>query len=148
MRIYYFITFGINIAAAIIFRKSIAVSALSVVPLFLIAMTALQACLFKGVQTEEGYRTNYGSSLTADEENQRNEYVSRFMLAMIPLMIPFVIFFPSPFKLFSLLIYFIGLIGGALIYRAKHKRDIIRRIDEEEKDRIEQEKKEELGFLK
>ena len=148
MKIYYFLTVGLNLGALILFFENISVSHLSLVPVFLIALTILQSFLFKSIRSESGYRTNYGSYLTADEENKRNEYVSKFMLASTPWMVPFIFFFPSPFKLLSIFIHFIGLVGGTLMHRVKHKNEILKRAKAEEKEKFEQEKKEELGHLK
>ena len=148
MKIYYFLTVGLNLGALILFFENISVSNLSLVPVFLIALTILQSFLFKSIRSESGYRTNYGSYLTADEENKRNEYVSKFMLASTPWMVPFIFFFPSPFKLLSIFIHFIGLVGGTLMHRVKHQNEILKRAKAEEKEKFEQEKKEELGHLK
>jgi len=148
MKVYYFLTVGLNIGALILFFENISVSHLSLVPVFLIVLTILQSFLFKTIKFENGYRTNYGSDLTADEEYKRNEYVSKFMLASTPWMVPFIFFFPSPFKLLSIFIHFIGLVGGALVYRVKHQNEILKRAKAEEKEKFEQEKKEELGHLK
>lgn len=148
MAVYYLLTVGLNLGALILFFGSVSVSRLSLVPAFLIVLTLLQYFLFKSLKSERGYRTNYGSPLTSDEENKRNEYVSKFMLAVIPWMLPFIFFFPSPLKLLSVFVHFIGLLGGTLIHRAKHKNDILSREQNEENERIEQEKKEELGTLK
>ena len=148
MKIYYFLTVGLNLGALILFFENISVSHLSLVPVFLIALTILQSFLFKSIRSESGYRTNYGSYLTADEENKRNEYVSKFMLASTPWMVPFIFFFPSPFKLLSIFIHFIGLVGGTLMHRVKHKNEILKRAKAEENETSEQEKKEALGHLK
>ena len=148
MKIYYFLTVGLNLGALILFFENISVSHLSLVPVFLIALTILQSFLFKSIRSESGYRTNYGSYLTADEENKRNEYVSKFMLASTPWMVPFIFFFPSPFKLLSIFIHFIGLVGGTLMHRVKHQNEILKRAKAEEKEKFEQEKKDELGHLK
>lgn len=70
MVIYYCITIVTNIVAAIVFHKSINVTGLSIIPLFLIAWMIFQAFIFKNEKVENGFRTAYGSSLTDDEENK------------------------------------------------------------------------------
>ena len=60
-------------------------------------------------------------------------------------MIPFVLFFTAIVKVLSILVYIIGLVGGLILYRIKNKGKIVNRIDAEEKERQEQEKKEQLG---
>lgn len=145
MVIYYCIAILANIAAIPIFYKYINISALSIVPLFLIALMIFQALLFKNEKVENGFRTAYGSNLTADEENKMLDSGSTFLFATIPWMIPFILFFPAIVKVLSILVYIIGLVGGLILYRIKNKGKIVNRIDAEEKERQEQEKKEQLG---
>ena len=148
MVIYYCITILVNIASIPIFYKYINISALSIVPLFLIALMIFQAILFKNEKVENGFRTAYGSNLTADEENKMLDSGSTFLFATIPWMIPFILFFPAIVKVLSVLVYIIGLVGGLILYRIKNKGKIVNRIDAEEKERQEQEKKEQLGKWK
>ena len=148
MIIYYCITIIANIVAAIVFYKNINVTLLSVMPLLLIALMIFQAHIFKNEKVENGFRTAYGSNLTADEENKMLDSGSSFLLATIPWMIPFILFFPSIVKVLSILVYIIGLVGGLILYRIKNKGKIINRMDVEEKERQEQEKKEQLGKWK
>lgn len=148
MIIYYCITIIANIVAAIVFYKNINVTVLSVMPLFLIALMIFQALLFKNEKVENGFRTAYGSNLTADEENKMLDSGSSFLLATIPWMIPFILFFPSIVKVLSILVYIIGMVGGLILYRIKNKGRIVNRMDAEEKERQEQEKKEQLGRWK
>ena len=148
MVIYYCITILANIVAVIVFHKSINISVLSVMPLFLIALMIFQAHIFKNEKVENGFRTAYGSNLNADEENKLLSSSSSFLFATIPWMIPFILFFPSFVKALSVLVYIVGLVGGLILYRIKNKVKIVNRIDAEEKERQEQEKKEQLGKWK
>lgn len=145
MIIYYCVTIIANIAAIFVFHKSININGLSIIPLFLIALMIFQALIFKNEKVENGFRTAYGSNLTANEENKMLDSGSSFLLATIPWMIPFILFFPSIVKVLSILVYIIGLGGGLILYRIKNKGEIINRIDAEEKECQEQEKKEQLG---
>ena len=145
MVIYYCITILANIAAIPIFYEYINISALSIVPLFLIALMIFQALLFKNEKVENGFRTAYGSNLTADEENKLLGSGSSFLFATIPWMIPFILFFPPFVKVLSILVYIVGLIGGILLYRIKNKGKILNRMNAEEMERQEQEKREQLG---
>ena len=148
MRIYYCITALANIISVIAFYKNINITVLSVLPLALIALMIFQAILLKGERAENGFETAYASNLTADEQNTMSNIGSAFLLATIPFMIPFVIFFSSPVKLISILVYIVGLLGGGVIYRLKNNGKIKKRVENENKERIEQEKKEQLGKLK
>ena len=141
MVIYYCISILANVAAIPIFYKYINISALSIVPLLLIALMIFQALLFKNEKVENGFRTAYSSNLTADEENKLLSSGSSFLFATIPWMIPFVLFFPAIVKVLSILVYIIGLVGGLILYRIKNKGKIVNRINAEEKERQEQEKK-------
>ena len=145
MTIYYCITIIANIVAVIVFYKNINVTGLSVMPLFLIALMIFQAILFKNEKVENGFRTAYGSNLTADEENKMLDSGSTFLFATIPWMIPFILFFPAIVKVLSILVYIIGLVGGLILYRIKNKGKIVNRINAEEKERQEQEKREQFG---
>ena len=148
MAIYYCITILSNIVATIVFHKSINISVLSAMPLFLIALMIFQAHIFKNEKVENGFRTAYGTNLTADEENKMLDSGSTFLFATIPWMIPFILFFPAIVKVLSVLVYIIGLVGGLILYRIKNKGKIVNRINAEEKERQEQEKREQLGKWK
>ena len=148
MIIYYYVTVLTNIVAIFIFFKNINITVLSIIPIMLISLMIFQAKVFKSERIENGFRTAYGSNLTADEENKMLDCGSSFLLATIPWMIPFILFFPSFVKVLSILVYIIGLVGGLILYRIKNKGRIINRMDVEEKERQEQEKKEQLGRWK
>lgn len=148
MLIYYCITIIANLIAIIAFYKNINITGLSIVPLFLIALMIFQALMFKHEKVENGFRTKYGSNLTADEENDMQSVGSKFLYATIPWMIPFIVFFTSPIKLISVLVYIIGFTGGSLLYVLKNKNKITDRMSAEEKERQEQEKKEQQGKWK
>ena len=148
MLIYYCIAIIANVVAIIAFYKNINITGLSIVPIFLIALMIFQALMFKHEKVENGFRTKYGSNLTADEENAMQSVGSKFLYATIPWMIPFIVFFSSPIKLFSVLVYIIGFIGGSVLYVLKNKNKITDRMSAEEKERQEQEKKEQLGKWK
>ena len=148
MIVYYSITILANIIAIFIFHKNINISALSIIPLILITLMIFQAYFFKKEKVENGFRTTYRSNLTNDEENNMLNSASTFLLATIPWMIPFIFFFSSFVKILSVLIYIVGLIGGFVIYRIKNKEKITNRMNAEEIERQEQEKKEQLGKWK
>lgn len=146
MRIYYGITVAANIAAAVMFHKHIRVGALSAVPLFLIALMLFQAHTFRNSNTENGFRTAYGSDLTADEQHKLLGSGAAGLLVAVPWMVPFTLFFPSPVKLLCVLVYAVGLIGGPLVYRVRYRRSIAARMRAEEAARREQERREQTGW--
>ncbi len=149
MPIYYLATVAINIVAIIVFHKNIQINALSVLPLVFIALMFFQAALFKNVKIENGFRTAYGSPFTANEENGMVDFASTALYAAIPLMIPFVFFFPSAVKvLSSFIIYALAFAIGLFTYRIKNKNVLKDRFGKEETERREQEKKESMGEWK
>ena len=140
MALYYGVTITANIATIFVFYKHINISVLSILPLFLIVLMFFQALFFKKEKAENGFRTAYGSNLTADQENEMVSSGSTFLFATIPWMIPFVLFFPSLVKLLSVLVYIFGLIGGLLLYRVKNKGKPVTRMNIEKTEYREQEK--------
>ncbi len=148
MRIYYSITVVANIIAIAAFHKNINITALSVLPLFFIALILFQATIFKKEKWEKGFRTRYGSDFTEEEENAMSDFAATALYTAIPLMIPFIFFFPSAIKFLSVLIYLIALIAGIFAYRIKNKDALKGRFEREEAERREQEKKESMGEWK
>lgn len=148
MIIYYCITIIANIVAIFIFHKSINISVLSIVPISLIAIMIFQINFFKAEKIENGFGTTYGSNFSDNEENQLFSFASASLICAIPWMIPFILFFSSPVKLLSVLIYVLGLAGGPILYKFKNRGKITNRISAEEQERREQEKKEQLGKWK
>ncbi len=146
--LYYCIIIIANIVLAVIFYRNINITILSFMPIFLIALIVFQVKYFKNEKVENDFRTTYGSNLTEDEETSMFEYISKALIAIIPWMIPFVIFFSSLIKALSIFVYVFGFISGALMYRLRNRDKVLSRIKFEEKEREEQEKKEQLGKWK
>ena len=138
-----------NIVAIIVFHKNIQINALSVLPIVFIALMLFQSALLKKVKSENGFRTAYGSPFTAEEENGMTDFASTTLYAAIPLMIPFIFFFPSAVKvLSSFILYALAFAVGLFAYRIKNKDAIKDRFNKEETERREQEKKESMGEWK
>ena len=149
MLIYCIVAALANIIAIAVFHKSIQINALSVLPIVFIALMLFQAALFKNVKSENGFRTAYGSPFTAEEENGMTGFASTALYAAIPLMIPFIFFFPPAVKvLSSFVIYAVAFAVGLFTYRIKNKDVLKGRFDKEETERREQEKKESMGEWK
>ena len=149
MRIYYLIAIVANIIAVVAFHKSINISVLSILPLFFIALILFQAALFKKEKIENGFRTAYCSPFTAEEENGMTGFAATALYAAIPLMIPFIFFFPPAIKvLSSFIIYALAFAIGLFTYRIKNKDVLKDRFDKEETELREQEKKESMGEWK
>ncbi|MBQ8746786.1 MAG: hypothetical protein IJZ08_02840 [Clostridia bacterium] len=115
-------TILVNIAAAVFLHDHINISEMSLIPLILIALMIFQAQFFKKEKTENGFRTAYGSPLTAEEENELSESASVYIFAAIPLMIPFVLFFPPLVKTLSVLLYIGSFMLTSLVFRIKRNK--------------------------
>ena len=149
MLIYYIVAILANVIAIAVFHKSIQIEILSILPLVFIALMLFQSALFKKEKSENGFRTAYGSPFTTEEEKGMSNFAATAMHAAIPLMIPFVFFFPSAIKvLCAFIIYAVSFAVGLFAYRIKNKDAIKGRFDKEETERREQEKKESMGEWK
>ena len=149
MLIYYIVATLVNIIAIVVFHKSIQIEILSVLPLAFVALMLFQAALFKKEKIENGFRTAYASPFTAEEENGMTGFAATALYAAIPLMIPFIFFFPPAIKvLSSFIIYALAFAIGLFTYRIKNKDVLKDRFDKEETERREQEKKESMGEWK
>ena len=149
MLIYYIVAILANVIAIAVFHKSIQIEILSVLPLAFVALMLFQAALFKKEKIENGFRTAYASPFTAEEENGMTGFAATALYAAIPLMIPFIFFFPPAIKvLSSFIIYALAFAIGLFTYRIKNKDVLKDRFDKEETERREQEKKESMGEWK
>ena len=148
MLIYYIVATLVNIIAIVVFHKSIQIEILSILPLVFIALMLFQSALFKKEKIENGFRTAYGSPFTAEEESGMSNSAATALCAAIPLMIPFIFFFPSAIKVLSAFVYAVAFIVGLFAYRIKNKGALKERFDKEETERREQEEKESLGEWK
>ena len=130
--IYYGVTLTANLVAAVVFRGYLNITALSIIPVALIGLMIFQAVYFKNsFSGERTDATAYGSNYTRKEEKQLIGYMSRALILTIPLMIPFILFFPSAVKLLSVLVYLVGLMAGGHVYRIKNRRALKKRVDKE-----------------
>ena len=131
-----------------LFYKQINISLLSIVPSALFVLMLFEGFLLKSERIENGFKTAFGSNLNTEEENVILIYSSNSLLISAPFLIPFIVFFPSLFKLFSLIIFVMGFASGAIVFRLKHKNRINKRIDDERYELEKQRKNEELGKWK
>ena len=135
MRVYYCITVLANAVAVIALHKRLHITELSILPLFLMILMVFQAFYFRSEKVSHGSSTTaYGSNLTPKEENELLASASRSLCAAIPWMIPFVLFFSSPIKMLSVIVYILALIVGPSFYKMKNKKKIIGRMSDEECD--------------
>jgi len=119
------------------------VTAMSVVPIILIALSLFQASLFKNEQGNA-----YGSNYNEEEKAGLTRYMSVALKLSIPWHIPFVCFFNSGFKLISVIVYLLGMFGGTLVYVLKNGRKVRTRLNKEAEEAKKQSENEELGRIK
>jgi len=126
--IYYLVVFGICAVCAFVFRAAVFIDGFSVVPGVFLLLMLFQAYLFHHADSGYEFQTAHGSDLNGNEE--RSLYVCAMMslLFCAPLQVFFVLFFPSGFKLFSLLLYFVGLVSGTAVFRVRRFMGQLKRI--------------------
>ena len=147
--VYYVTAIAANIISVVVFREHLNITELSAVPAFFIALMIFQAFYFKNEKSENGLSTAYSAN---SEYNYKDfagmsQYAFKALIAVLPLMLPF-IFFGAWIKLVSIFVYLIGLVGGPVVYRIKHKNEVNERINKEKDELKEQKAKEELGRWK
>lgn len=148
MIFYYIVLLVLNIVSIIAFHNSINITAISIIPVLLMALSVFQAIYFHNNKGKKDFNTNNNSFLTEKEWEHMTVCMRNSFILCIPLFIPFIVFFPWWIKLLSLLVYIIGFAGGAIYYRIKYSNDVKSRISKESKEKEEQQRKEELGKWK
>ena len=146
--IYYGITVILNIVCAIVFHEHLNITAGSIVPLALIALSIFQAVYFHNYRSKKDFNTYNDSELTEEEWAQLSVYMSKSYLIGIPWFLPFVLFFSTGIKMLSLLVFFAAFTGGAIYYRIRHSKDLQSRFAKEADELEEQKKRESLGKWK
>ncbi len=142
--IYMVICVILNIVAIIVFREHLMISEMSSLSVTFMLLLGFMAWSF-GIAKRGEIPLNAvnSSDLNDDEIAKLGEVLRTVSLGMIPFMIPFVFFFNDKIKaivpavmLCSMVI--VGLFAFRIIYGKKIKA----RLEKEEKERIEQEKRE------
>lgn len=146
--LYYGATVATNVACAILFHEHIHISDLSVIPLFLIALMLFQANYFVKDIPDKGFATNYGGGYTHEEKAVLLQYASKTLIGTVPLLFPFILFFPNATKVLSVVVYIAGFVTGPVVYRFKHRRELNNRAHTEKEELARQRRNEELGKWK
>ena len=149
--IYYIVAVLLNAFAAVFFYRQIHITFLSLVHFLLMLLMLFQGFYFKKSAEEAekvGTSTAYGSDLTESEEKKLFSYNANSLFAFIPLLVPFVLFFPSGFKLLSILVYLFGFVSGSLFYRVRSNKERRRRAKAQKEDLKKQRQREEQGRWK
>ena len=115
------------------------------------AILLLAAAVFSAYLNEhrdEGVQFNTGfirSDLTDDEWRELDACESKVFRLSLPLYLPFIFFFPSWVKLFSLLVFFGSFAGGAVYFRIRFGKDVKARRLREAEELEAQKKRESSG---
>ncbi|MBQ8407877.1 MAG: hypothetical protein IJY39_03345 [Clostridia bacterium] len=139
---YCVVLFGCAVSL-VLFFEDLNITAMSVVPIFLMGLSIFQVYLFKNEKGE-----NYGSNYNEKEQSDIVRFMSVSMMLSVPLHIPFIFFWQSGYKLLSSAVYLFGLFGGALFFRLQNGRQVSDRLKNETKEAEEQKRREELGKWK
>lgn len=140
-----------NVILVIAFQNSLNITALSVLPLFLMLLMFFQIALLKpGENYDFAGDTAYSFGgvvrLTQEEQAKQYLYLKSAFLLCAPFELPLVLFLPSYWKLLGVIPYILAYIVGAIVFKAKIGKQIQIRIEAEKRKLEEQIEKEELGL--
>ena len=147
--IYYIVSILLNVIVLVVFRQHIHLDWISILPLALMLNSAYQAYYHATDHEERGFHTTYSAKndITDAEWQQVTKYIVSSHLLMIPLFVPFIFFF-SWGKLVSFLLFLIAFVGGGILYRIRHGKELRERYEREQNELHEQQKNEEMGRWK
>ncbi|MBE6686643.1 MAG: hypothetical protein E7591_05360 [Ruminococcaceae bacterium] len=149
--LYYAVSLAANITVTLLFKNYINIEPLSVVPVFLLMLSAFIAVYYYTNRSKEDFGTNYYSDIgfTDEEWEKVCLYTCRFNAGAIPIYIPFVLFFSPIVKaIVPTLIFMIAMVGGVVFFRIKYRKSLYLRFCEEKKELETQKKLEESGRWK
>ena len=149
--IYYGCHILINAVLLLVFSSHIKFHALSLLPIFLIALMLFQTTLFKldtknDTVGDTAYSVGNTVRLTEEEQACQYSYLKHSFLLCIPFEIPLIFFLPSYWKLIGIVPYILAYIIGAVVFKVKRGNVIQERINREKKELEEQTAREELGL--
>ena len=145
--IYYATTLLLHVITLVIFREQINITSSSLVVILLISLSVFSALYY---HHNKDANTTYSvhSDITDPEWRHLASYRVYSYLIIIPIFLPFIWFFSSWFKLFSVLIFLLAFAGGSILFRIKHRKALQERYCRERHELWEQQRKEELGQRK
>lgn len=149
MYIYYFVHAILNIGLLTAFRDGINITFYSAVPTFIMVLMFIQTCTFRVDFQDSVKGAAYSPSdnvrLTLEERQKQYEYLRYSFRVFIPFVLPFMFFFSSYVKLFSLIPYVLGYLVGGVSFRIKYGNTINERMRAEKDELKKQIQNEELG---
>ena len=146
--LYYLVHAVINVAAILLLREKLTVSAGSIAPLAIMVLMLIQALFtFNESNALDSTAHSEADRLTSDEKNLLVKHLKTVFLLITPFALPFVFFFPLYAKLLSCALYFLAFIIGGVSFKLIHGRNISDRLHKEASELAEQKKKEENGNI-
>ncbi len=142
--IYMVICVILNIVAIIVFKEHLQISEMSSLSVTFMLLLGFMAWSF-GIAKRGEMPLNAGNStdLSNEEIAKLGEVLRTVSLGMIPFMIPFVFFFNDKIKVIVPAVMLCSMvIVGLFAFRIIYGKKIKARLEKEEKERIEQEKRE------
>ena len=151
MIIYYVICLILNFISVFVLRDYLNFGYTSAVPLVVMAILAFWAFFYNEQKTKKtmGDTAYTVSGERFSEEEQKALYacLAKSACLMIPLCVPFVLFFSGAVKAVSIAFVFAAIVLGRWIFNVKYLSSVKERINKESKELEEQLKKEENGKM-
>lgn len=151
MIVYYTISLIISVVSFCLLSEIRNISTLSVIPIVVAALLIFWSIYYSSQQNkktpEDSSYTVSGERFTVDERIKLYSCLSKGFQIMIPVCVPFVLFFNDYVKMFSVLIYFAGIIVGRIFFSIRYSKEVKARINSERKDLENQLKREENGNM-
>ena len=150
LTVYCFIALIANVLAIVFLHDHLNLSELSIVPALTLALSIFDAVYFHNHRELDEQNTAYSqNSLNEEEWAKMMPFIRDAFIAVIPLHVPLVCFFPSWVKISgSLVLVAVGFFGGAVAFRIKHQKEVLNRVSKEKQELEEQKRREELGRWK
>ena len=148
MSSYYIAMLLLNLLSLILFRNSIHVAYMSLIPLSLLGDSIFQAYYYANHEAKD-FKTTYSakSNITDHEWEQLTRDMINSHLIAIPLYVPFIFFFTWG-KMLSFVLFVAAFLGGSIRFRIRHGKEMQERYRQEKRELNEQQKKEEMGRWK
>lgn len=151
MIFYYTIFLIITVVSFCLFSEIRNISALSLIPAVVAGLLTFWSVYYSSQQNkktpEDSSYTVRGERFTVDERIKLYSCLSKSFQIMIPICVPFVLFFNDYVKMFSVIIYFAGIIVGRIFFSIRFSKEVKARINSERKELENQLKREENGNM-
>lgn len=133
----------LNIVAVFAFHKHLVLSEASASVVFMIALLCFWSNHFSHLIDNDMPINTGGMDLNAEEQDSLGKVIGLISYGVIPLLIPFIFFFNDKIKVGVPSVLALSvIIVGIIFFRLRYGKKVRARIEAEEKEKIEQEKRE------